>query len=165
VATGAFTIIAYALSPQFREKKAQPMDEPPKRKISGSGNWQLVPWRACHGRSLDFVAGTEAAPAPVLSTPGNSETGTNSQLTIKARPGSGATNQVKIAVKNGGIAKVLHTKSLHELGQAIRENVTVLGPNRFRDKTTPFSGSGETEASVSHGHKSSAIGSWLTPVS
>jgi len=127
VATGAITIIAYAISPQFREKKRQQWKSRPIRKYLDLGIGSLCLAVLVMSGVWILLPGPKRAPTSHSFDPEDLRKGTEFQLTIKARPGTGATNQMKIAVKNGGIAKVLHTKSLHELGQAIRENVTILG--------------------------------------
>jgi hypothetical protein len=48
------------------------------------------------------------------------------RLKFKTATAEGGTNEITMAVKKGGAKKILETHSLHELGQALRENVTIV---------------------------------------
>src|SRR6185436_7716176 len=118
-------IILYALSPKFRNRKKEEWKGQPLRKYLFLGTsgvcvaaivalsvFLLFPRPRPDRRSNDLAM--EQA-----------REGEERRLVIKTDSGEGATNQVRIAVKEGGVTKILHTKSMDDLKQALRENVTV----------------------------------------
>jgi len=141
VAAGASTIVAYALSRRFRERKQREWRERPKRKymelgISAAcisvlalvGLWIFLP-RSKPMRSRDSLA--------------DSQQGGEFRLVIGDRSGQ-TSNQFTIEVKKETIAKLLHRKSHHNSGQtdslAVVAAETDSGTNKFQPNV-PANGS------------------------
>jgi hypothetical protein len=127
VLTASVTLIAYAVSPRFRKKKRKEWADKPKEKylklgISGVCLISLI--------SL-AVWLWWPTPQPAVSSGvvriGKGKTDEDVRLRLVATTVNGATNDVTIAVKKGGVRKIFETDSLAELRKAIRTNVTVVG--------------------------------------
>jgi hypothetical protein len=128
VVAASVTVIAYGLSPKFRGKKQKAWADKPWRKrlelgIGGvclASLAALFIWLGWPAPKRDAAAG----PVQPVSH------GTNEDAKLRITGGSvnGATNDITIAVKRGGARKILETRSLRELGTALRENVTVISP-------------------------------------
>ena len=122
VAAGAITIIAYALSRQFRERKRREWKDRPKRKyvdlgISGAclgvlallGIWILLP---------------RSKPTPSRDSPAVEEAQHSAEFRLVIRSQSGQnSNEFKIAIKKGTLAKLLHRKPLHEPEQTSTQSL------------------------------------------
>jgi len=125
VVAASVTLVAYAVSPRFREKKRKEWQQKPSRKyldlgvstfclalLTGLATWIAWP-----------------APPPAISPETvdfeRQRTNEDVRFTLK-RAGRDATNEVTIAVKKGGAKKIMETESIKDLGKALRENVTVI---------------------------------------
>jgi len=122
VAVGAITIIAYAISQRFRERKRQEWKERPKWKYVDLGISS-----ACLGVLVVlgvWILSPPSEPAPSRGSRAGEEAQDRGEfrLVITRRSGENS-NELKIAVKKGAIAKLLHRKSPHESGQAITQSV------------------------------------------
>jgi hypothetical protein len=122
VAMGAITIIAYALSRRFRERKRQEWKERPKRKCL-----ELGISSACLGVLVAmgvWILLPRSKPTPLRGSPEAEEVQQSGEfrLVISGRSDQNS-NELKIAVKKGTIAKLLHRRSPQESGQAVGQNV------------------------------------------
>ena len=141
VATGVGTIIAYALSRRFRERKQREWRERPKRKyvelgisaacigvLAFAGLWIFLP---------------RSQPIPSRDSLADSQQGGEFRLVIGDRSGQ-TSNQFTIEVKKETIAKLLHRKSHHNSGQtdslAVVAAETDSGTNKFQPNV-PANGS------------------------
>ena len=117
----SITIIAYAVSPRFREKKRQEWSERPGKKY-----WELGISSVCVVALASLVVWLAwPKPEPAIRETVQIEAGrADEDLRLRI---NGATNNVTLAVKKGGTRKIVETDSLEELKTAVRENVTVVG--------------------------------------
>jgi hypothetical protein len=128
LAAGAITIIGYALSRRFRERKRREWTERPKRKyvdlgISAAcltvlvivGLWIFLP-RSKPTPSRDSLAGDDAG----------RQSG-EFRVVIRGRSAQ-TSNQLTIELKKGALAKLLHRKSHHDSGQTVTNELQPNGP-------------------------------------
>ena len=124
IAVGAITIIAYALSRQFRERKRREWKERPKWKyldlgiggaclgvLVGLGVWIVLP---------------RSQQAPLRGSPAVEEPQHSAEFRLViSRRSDQNSNELNIAVKKGMIAKLLHRKSSRESAQATTQGVPI----------------------------------------
>ena len=130
VVAASITIIAYVVSPRYREKKRQEWTAKPGRKYLELGISSLC--------LLSIVGLTlwlffPSPPPPVVSsgTVRVVEGSSDEDMRLKLKPATkpDTANEITIAVKRGGMKKLIETDSINELKQAIRENITVIKPS------------------------------------
>ena len=130
VVAASMTVIAYAVSPRYREKKRQEWAAKPSRKYLELGISSLC-LLSIVGLTLWLLL--PSPPPPVISSgsvrvvQGSSD----EDMRLKFKPATkpDPANELTIAVKRGGMKKLIETGSINELKQAIRENVTVTKPS------------------------------------
>ena len=120
------TIVAYAVSPAFRQRKRLKWAERPILKYSelGISGVCLVSLIALTAWIALPSSGPEKQPISIQHMDG--EVGEDAPLNLKVTV---VTNQVSVAVKKGGTRKIFETRTMDELRAAIKENVTVLHPS------------------------------------
>jgi hypothetical protein len=128
VAMGAITIIAYALSRQFRERKRREWRERPKWKYVDLGISA-----ACLGvlAFLGFwILLPGSNPAPSRKSPAVEQAQHSGEFRLViSRRSEAHSNELQIAVKKGAIAKLLHRKPLHPSGQVPTQSLAAIaGP-------------------------------------
>ena len=137
VAMGAITIIAFAFSRHFRERKRREWKERPKRKsldlgISAAclvallvlGAWVLLP---------------RVRPEPARPSPGLEEVENHNafRLVISSRSGQ-KSNELKIAIKKGLFGRLFHRTSPAESGPAVEQGIPALDGAAAGSPTNQF---------------------------
>lgn len=132
--TTAVTVIAYACSRQFREKKRTQWAVSPLQKY-----WELGASSLClvgivallvwilHDRN-GGSPGSEIVQDVTREEPVETE---DARLKVTTKKAGNSTNHLTVTVEKGGLKKISGTSTLEELGTALKENVTVtrLGTN------------------------------------
>src|SRR5712672_2717871 len=110
--TGAITIIAFALSRRFRERKRQEWSERPKWMYVDIGiSAACVSLLVLAGLWI-FLPRSQPTPSPDSLAVEDGQQGAEFRLVISHQSGQ-TSNRVKIEVKKEAIAKLLHRKSHH----------------------------------------------------
>jgi len=161
VAAGAITIIAYALSRRFRERKRREWKERPERKYL-----ELGISSACLGL-LVAMGVWMLLPRSRPTTPRGSRAAEEAQQSgefrfVISRRSDQNSNELKIAVKKGTIAKLFHRKSSQESEKVVGQIVPAASGSTDSDTNQlqpngPANGSQPTR--VETNRTSSAAGS------
>lgn len=127
IGTASITIIAYAASPKYRARKRNQWSDNPKAKYLELGISAAC--LSCLVGLGAWLAWPPPEPSIRLENVRVEAGKTNEDLRVNLRAVAieGTTNDVTLAVRKGGMKKIFQTETLGELGEAIRENVTVVG--------------------------------------
>jgi hypothetical protein len=150
LAAGALTIIGYALSRRYRERKRQEWTKRPKWKyidlgISAAcltvlplvGLWLFLPRsKPTHSRDALAVdnAGRQSADFRLVTRDRSDQT----------------SNELKVEIKKGALAKLFHRKSHRDSGQTV---TNVLQANSPANETPPSSSDTNSISSAADSHR------------
>jgi hypothetical protein len=124
LAIASFTIVAYLISPTYRQRKQKAWQGRPIKK-----SFELGISGICLATLIGFVVWlTYPRSKPPSASPKieMKQASAEEDARVSLRSEHGDTNAITIAVKKGGVSEILATKSLGDLTKAISNNVTII---------------------------------------
>ena len=126
LAAASVTVIAYLISPSYRQRKEKEWSGKPMKRgfelgVSGICLATLIGF----GIWLSYPRPKSSTASPKIEVKEGSKE-EDARISIRPDRAHGDTNEITLAVKKGGVTEIFATKSIADLKAAISNNVRVI---------------------------------------